>query len=392
MNQRHPQSTHAVLCPYCGHMQQATERCEQCAGLFEPLSRMATQIAMGPWFIRDEKMPYAPGCSYQIVQRKAQTGKLTSQSIIRGPGTHQFWMYAHQVPGIAHLIGVCHQCGAKVSPTSRLCPTCHAPFDAPVQRDALGLQYPTDQALEQAQLQLQQLKSGQSPQTLPSDTSSQPTVPPLSTPAVSPAPITPPPARDKHLDAGIGLGQPVPSNMPLPDTAEILQDMPLQPSPKLPQNQDKTSSLKTSDLKQQASHLSVTVIVMIICILVLGSLIVMMFMASQKPGGITGKEPIKRELGTSGALREETLPMVEKDQDASPQPLPDPVGSLDLHQSIGDARALDDKGQTQQALAKLREYAQTLGEGELPFDLETEIKRLEQKIAREKAASFFGNN
>lgn len=388
MNPSHSQSNLDVLCPYCGHMQQSHERCEQCNGLFEPLSRMATQIAMGPWFIRDEQMPYAPGCSYQVIQRKAQAGKLTGHTIIRGPGTHQFWMYAHQVPGIAHLTGVCHQCGIKVQPTSRLCSSCHAPFDAPIQRDALGLQYPTETALQEAQQQLQELKAGHTvPQQVPPPPVAQ--APVQRSPSVSESRPALPPTMDEQINASIGLKGTVPSNMPLPGSVEMLKN---QSAPGPVKSADNSDHLKTTDLKQQASHLSATVIVMSICIFVLGALIVMMFLGSQKPGGITGKEPIKRELGTSGALREETLPQVEDSQAARPQPLPDPVGPIELHQIIGDARSLDNKGQTPQALNKLREYAQTLKDGKLPFDLETEIKRLEQKIAREKAASFFGNH
>ena len=34
-----------VLCPYCGHAQFGGDRCQACAGLFEPLSRRATQLA-----------------------------------------------------------------------------------------------------------------------------------------------------------------------------------------------------------------------------------------------------------------------------------------------------------------------------------------------------------
>ena len=42
-----------VVCPYCGHAQSAAgvgaAQCAACKGLFDPLSRQATQNAMGPW-------------------------------------------------------------------------------------------------------------------------------------------------------------------------------------------------------------------------------------------------------------------------------------------------------------------------------------------------------
>ena len=57
-----------ILCPYCGNTQKTPDRCEGCGGLFEPLSRKATQIKMGPWFIRDKNNPFRPGCSYEVLR------------------------------------------------------------------------------------------------------------------------------------------------------------------------------------------------------------------------------------------------------------------------------------------------------------------------------------
>ncbi len=428
MNQT--QSSHAgtVLCPYCGHLQASgAERCEKCQGLFEPLSRMATQIAMGPWFIRDENMPYAPGCSYQIVKRKAQLGKLTSQSIIRGPSTHQFWMHADQVPGIAHLLGVCHDCGNQVNPNERICPSCHATFNTPDTRNELGLQYPTEEATHQARIQLEQLKNGEAsspvqPNDVPSAESqaiaaaspvAQSTVSASTSPA-APAPTVPPPAvppaasqsepaqptpsssAPDMLDAVMG-----PVNQPKVDTtigmvnqsntAAPIADVP-KPSDSVSPNQSPAPAAKTAELNKQAQHLSMTVIIMIVCIVVLLTLIVMLYMGSRKPGGVTGKTPIPRELGTTGALREDTLPQVDANQPEPSQALPDPVGPMSLHQVISDARELEQNGETAKALAKLREYEQSAENGKLESDLQTEIQRIEKKIAREKATSFFGTS
>lgn len=346
---------------------------------------MATQIAMGPWFVRDDKIPFAPGCSYAIIKRKAQTGKLTEQSIIRGPSTHQFWMHADQVQGIAHLLGRCHQCSCKVMPTYRQCPECHASFDIHDRQNELGLQYTTPDAIQQARIQLEQLKTGQAPQPMPAAPAPSPkpandklqSVTGISVPSQSP------PAR---IDATIGMVQPVASTIPLPDTSSILGHDALM----VPELTDQpTSSLKTADLNRQAQKLSMTVIIMIVCIVVLLALILMFYLGSQKPGGVTGMSPIKRELGTTGALREETLPKVTTPDDVRPAQLPDPVGSLDMLTVISDARQLEQQGKSDQALAKLQEYARTLGDAKLPYDLETELKRIEQKITREKAASFF---
>ena len=392
MNQT--QSTHAgtVLCPYCGHLQaSSSHRCEQCQGLFEPLSRMATQIAMGPWFVRDESMPYAPGCSFEIIKRKAQTGKLTAQSIIRGPSTHQFWMHADQVPGIAHLIGICHQCSCKVNPKERLCPECHAPFDSLEHRNELGLQYPNAESAHQARIQLEQLKNADH-----SDAVTTPSVQPQPTPTPSPVaakpqplPVTPASEAQPTVDSAISSLGPVASSVPLPDSTQLIPDS----QQVHPQESDEpTRSIKTADLNKQAQHLSATVIVMIVCIVVLLALIVMFYLGSRKPGGVTGKEPIPRELGTTGALREETLPTVSEDAPAKPVDMPDPVGPMRLHQVINDARTLEQQGHSSEALAKLREYEQSLEDGKLEPDLKNEIQRLEKIIARKNAASFFGSS
>jgi hypothetical protein len=372
---------------------------------------MATQIAMGPWFVRDENMPFAPGCSYQIIKRKAQTGKLTAQSIIRGPSTHQFWMHADQVAGVAHLLGVCHQCGEKVNPNERICPSCHAVFSTPDTRNELGLQYPTDDATHQARIQLEQLKNGVTTTT----TVNQP-VASVSSPAINPAPVEPVVAKPASVTPTPVAQQAKPTPAPQPDMLESVLGPVNQPkvdntigmvtaaTPHTPiadvkqttssnaHDNSPAPAAKTAQLNRQAQHLSMTVIIMIVCIVVLLALIVMLYIGSRKPGGVTGKTPIPRELGTTGALREDTLPQVDEKNQAQKQIMPDPVGPMSLHQVISDARELEQKSETQKALAKLREYEQSAENGKLETDLQTEIQRIEKKIAREKATSFFGTS
>lgn len=145
-----------VLCPYCGHTQTNPVRCEACRGLFEPLSRKATQISMGPWFIRDPANPFRPGCSYETLKRLVETGRVDAHTIIRGPTTRQFWSVARNVPGVAHLVGSCHQCRASVQPTATRCPSCGQPFGGMSRRNELGLAYPTPEAAAHAQRELDQ--------------------------------------------------------------------------------------------------------------------------------------------------------------------------------------------------------------------------------------------
>jgi hypothetical protein len=109
---------------------------------------------MGPWFLRDKRLPFRPGCSFEVLKRQIQAGKVTANTVLRGPTTRQFWAVARHVPGVAHLLGLCHKCGAKVQPTDKHCSSCDAVFKEPAQRNELGLIFPTADAAQTAQREL----------------------------------------------------------------------------------------------------------------------------------------------------------------------------------------------------------------------------------------------
>ncbi len=129
----------SIVCPYCGAVTPDTGRCGVCAGRFDPLSRQATQNQMGPWAIRDERSPFRPGCAYDTLARLIDQGKVTTETVLRGPSTRQFWMLARHAPGVAHRLGVCHNCQTPVKPDAFACPNCHAPFSVERDRQHLGL-------------------------------------------------------------------------------------------------------------------------------------------------------------------------------------------------------------------------------------------------------------
>ena len=143
------QEPQVILCPYCGHVQVVADnaavpdQCEECRGLFEPLSRRATQISMGPWYIRDKKNPFRPGASFEVISKMAKNGRIKPTTVLRGPSTKQFWSVARNVPGIAHLLGYCHKCNGKVKPDDKVCGACGEKFDEPKERNELGLAYRT---------------------------------------------------------------------------------------------------------------------------------------------------------------------------------------------------------------------------------------------------------
>ncbi len=128
-----------VLCPYCGSRSRDPHRCESCAGHFDPLSRQATQNAMGPWFIRDDAQPFRPGCSFETLLSMVRRGKVAPDTPLRGPSTRQFWVLAKRCPGVANLFGVCHACARPVEPSDRACRHCGVAFETPSDRQHLGL-------------------------------------------------------------------------------------------------------------------------------------------------------------------------------------------------------------------------------------------------------------
>lgn len=131
--------TKVIICPYCGDSQPLVDRCRMCLGLFEPLSRQATHNAMGPWFVRNPNRLFQPGCSYETLVRMIERGQVVKNTIVRGPTTRQFWTIARRVPGIAHLLGYCHNCDASVDPGDHGCHACGVPFGAYLDRNFLGL-------------------------------------------------------------------------------------------------------------------------------------------------------------------------------------------------------------------------------------------------------------
>lgn len=115
------------------------EHCEKCRGSFEPLSRQATQNIMGPWQVRNERNPFVPGVSYEMLKDMAAKGKVARTTVVRGPGTKQFWSLACNAPGVAVLLGECHNCHAAVRPDEFLCSTCGAVLTCSTDRQHLGL-------------------------------------------------------------------------------------------------------------------------------------------------------------------------------------------------------------------------------------------------------------
>jgi hypothetical protein len=94
---------------------------------------------MGPWHIRDIKAPFRPGCSFETMKELVKRGRITRETVVRGPTTRQFWNFAGRTPTIANLLGVCHNCGGDVLADAYSCAACGAVFTPETDRQHLGL-------------------------------------------------------------------------------------------------------------------------------------------------------------------------------------------------------------------------------------------------------------
>lgn len=424
-----------ILCPYCGCTQPASDRCVDCGGLFEPLSRRATQIAMGPWFIRDKNNPFRPGCSYEVLKKQIRAGRIKPTTVIRGPTTRQFWSVARHVPGVAHLLGYCHRCGVKVNPDVLSCPSCLEPFREVAQRDELGLMFPTatDAGAAQRALDREIALFGSG----------------------SPAPTaeTPPPATIGRAGAvgqsfatgvdlldevvgevsarkresksrasgasgasgtsgasggGGGQSRVKPSSEDAPPKPEALNFTP----------SDEASSSEpirplAGSPRRESRNLLIWVLIFIIIVVLI--LQIVSFLSLRKddaresslapaesipelllPAPLAAAEPeptspLAPNLSVSVAPEPSPLQQ-EEAKPAAPEPeiLPPPPPPSPVPQLLAAAKKLQQQSRYPEALAKLKEVAAVASPAERPLNLDQVMHAIEAEIARQKKTTFFG--
>ncbi|MBI1337251.1 MAG: hypothetical protein GC164_09855 [Phycisphaera sp.] len=443
----HPQY---VICPYCGHTQEAGERCVVCRGLFEPLSRRATQIAMGPWFIRDKDNPFRPGCSFEVLKRQVETGRIKPTTVMRGPTTRQFWQVARNVPGVSHLLGYCYNCGEHVKSEDKSCPKCRAVFTEPTLRNEMGLLYPThhDVKLAQAELEAEQaaIERGDSSGSRGPMSSHGSRGPGQSMPTASGSSSqkdSPPGTRIDLLDEVLGSDKP--STAPLRKGAGRLLEM----EDKVPAQGDQSKTTDKAKPKAQALDFAPSersadeegsidepfvmrksgsslwtwlLISLNLLLLVLIGFVIYRTMQPATESGAGGStsgtgvvEPDIRATQTASPTHTGTTRIVT---DTTPQtagqsifsdepthvgvptstspttPLtpttPTPPKVNPIQAQFNRASAFEAKGDLEQALAILRELSGKLAAADKPAGLDDHIAKLEREIERKKNASFFG--
>jgi hypothetical protein len=117
-----------LVCPICGETQQETSVCKVCSSSLDADGLLHAEGSIGPWWARDQQSPFSPGMTYDHIAELARRGDIERHTILRGPTTRQLWKVARRVPGIAHILGRCHNCGEHVDPHARACDACNVPF------------------------------------------------------------------------------------------------------------------------------------------------------------------------------------------------------------------------------------------------------------------------
>lgn len=140
-------AAYARLCPYCAadvSECMPEDPCPACGKSNKPAARQSAQNDMGPWSAlrtgpNAEPTGTAELLSYDRLIEAVRAGVITASTPVRGPSTRQFWKAAIRTPGVAHLLGRCHNCQVSVDPGVDHCPACEADFAAPTTRQDLGL-------------------------------------------------------------------------------------------------------------------------------------------------------------------------------------------------------------------------------------------------------------
>jgi len=112
-------------CVYCGQViARGSDRCPHCRTSFSLAVRRASREIFGPWFYLDSRNPSGRGVTFEMLVKMVEKGRLQADSIVRGPTTHQDWMYAAEAPRLAKYLGLCPHCFASAKPEDTYCTSC----------------------------------------------------------------------------------------------------------------------------------------------------------------------------------------------------------------------------------------------------------------------------
>jgi hypothetical protein len=181
-------------CVYCGQVISRTEeRCPHCKTSFSVAVRKASREIIGPWYYLDARNPSGRGVTFEALIKMIEKGRIKADSIVRGPTTHQDWMYAAETPRLAKYLAMCPHCFAEAKPEDIYCTRCQLNMNARPAEPRPGV--PADLAREpvhRAAYELEkQLAESVSPtqEALSSEPLDIPAVKPAPQPEPAPAPV-----------------------------------------------------------------------------------------------------------------------------------------------------------------------------------------------------------
>ncbi len=112
-------------CVYCGQLiERDADRCPHCRTSFSVAVRKASREVLGPWYYLDPRNPSGRGVTLETLLKMIEKGRLKPDSIVRGPTTHQDWLFAAETPRLAKYLGMCPHCFAEAKPEDTYCTHC----------------------------------------------------------------------------------------------------------------------------------------------------------------------------------------------------------------------------------------------------------------------------
>jgi len=117
-------------CVYCGRrLPRDSQRCPHCKTSYSLAVRRASREIEGDWFYLEPRNPSNRGVDFHTMLKLIEKGRLRRDSVVRGPSTHQDWMYAAETPMLSKHLGVCPHCFAPASADQEFCATCYRTLD-----------------------------------------------------------------------------------------------------------------------------------------------------------------------------------------------------------------------------------------------------------------------
>lgn len=129
-NPEMPWTDPQMPCVYCGRaIPRDSQRCPECRTTYSVAVRRASRQVEGAWFYLESRNPSNRGVDFPTMLKLIEKGRLKRNSVVRGPTTHQDWMYAAEVPLLSKHLGVCPHCFGPASAEQEFCDHCQRSLD-----------------------------------------------------------------------------------------------------------------------------------------------------------------------------------------------------------------------------------------------------------------------